>query len=226
MDKHINDNILISSERILSQLLEQVWLLLLIFINLAALAAVVRAVALGWLPMHSLPIALAIFFSGSHLLRRKLSFDVRVGIVMIMFYIAGISALYVFNFVAAGAWWLILCALLGKLFYPTSIGLAHAGGCLLLICGAAYGFIAGHLVLPFDAAEYVRRPESWVGIVIGCVVLSLFIFAAIATYQRAVLSLLREVAESRHELERSRQALHALRNSDARCTHCGQPWQG
>jgi hypothetical protein len=225
MDRSINDNALISSERILCQLLEQVWMLLLMVINLAALGSLARSFVLGWAPMYALPLALALVFNSSHLLRRRLSFDSRVSLVLAMFYIAGISALYVFNAVAAGIWWLVLCALLGKLFHPRQLGNMHAGICLLLICGAAYGFVAGHLSLPFDPAEYIRRPTSWIGIIIGCVVLSLLIFAAISTYQRAVLNLLREVADSRRELERSRHQLDALRKSETSCPHCHQPAQ-
>ncbi len=221
-DKNTPDSVLISSERILTRLLEQIWTMLMVLLSLAAAGSLVRSQFTGWLPVHSLILTLLIFFSGCFALRKRLSFDVRIGIVMILFYIIGSSALFYFGRVAAGAWWLILCALIGSVFYPPRLAIMHAAASLLLIVGAGVGYISGWLTLPFDADVYVRSPVTWASLVLGCVVLSLFIFAAVASYQRAALALLKEVAENRRQLEHSMQEIRTLRSFIPICAQCKQ----
>jgi hypothetical protein len=198
-----NDSVLISSERILTRLLNQIWIVLLFVLILGGTASLLRSQVTGWQPIYNLQIVLIIFFICCHLLRKRLPLNIRVGIVMTVFYIAGIGALYSIGMVGAGAWWLILCALIAKVFYPVKVGIAHAGVCLVLIMGAAYSYITGMRTLPFDIDEYLSSPATWASLIIGCVLLSFFIFAALAAYQRATLALLKQVTENTRQLEQN-----------------------
>lgn len=221
-DKTSNDGILISSERILTRLLEQIWTVMLVVIVVAGTTSVLRAQATGWLPIYSLHIAMAIFFCVSYGLRKRLSFDVRVGIVMIVFYVAGISALFSFGMVGAGVWWLVLCALIAKVFYPVRTGIAHAAVCLLLMLIAAWCYISGLLTLPFEIGDYMRSPATWASLIIGCALLSFFIFAAVAAYQRATLALLKQVGENKRLLEQHMAEINTLRSFIPICAQCKQ----
>jgi hypothetical protein len=220
--KNSSDDALISSERILTRLLEQIWQVLLVVLTLAGASSVLRAPETGWLGIYSLHLTLQIFFSACYLLRNRLSFDVRIGIVMIIFYIVGSSGLFLFGMVAAGAWWLILCALIGKMFYPLRLGILHALACLLLILAAAACYMSGLLTLPFDAAVYIRSPATWGGLIIGCALMSLFIFAAVSAYQRAALGLLREVADHKQQLLQRMHEIQTLRSFIPICAQCKQ----
>jgi hypothetical protein len=221
-DKTSNDGILISSERILTRLLEQIWTVMLFVIVIAGTTSVLRAQVTGWLPIYSLHVALAVLFCISYALRKQLSFNMRVLIVMTVFYVAGIAALFSFGTVGAGVWWLILCALIAKVFYPVRTGIAHAVACLLLMLVAAYCYITGLLTLPFEIGEYLRSPATWASLIIGCALLSFFIFAAVAAYQRATLALLKQVGENKRLLEQHMNEIHTLRSFIPICAQCKQ----
>lgn len=216
------DKILISSERILAQLLEQIWRVLLFVIVIAGTTSVLRAQVTGWQPIYYLHISLIIFFSSCFALRKRLSFQVRVAIVMFIFYAAGTSALFSFGMVGAGAWWLILCALIAAVFYPARTALAHAAACLLLIMATAGGYISGALTLPFEIGDYLRSPATWASLIVGCVLLSFFIITAVAAYQRATLALLKQAGEQKQLLEQNMDEIRMLRSFIPICAQCKQ----
>lgn len=223
MDPNKNNNgdaVLIYGEQMLVKLLDQIWYVLLAVTLLAGTASIFRYTSTGWQPIYSLHIALAIFYCGCFSLRKHLSFDVRVGILITLFYIVGISGVFSFGLVGAGAWWLVLCALIAKIFYSYRAGLIHAAISLVLIAVAGYAYTTGLLSIPFDANEYITRVSTWATLFFGCVFMSLFIFSAITTYQRALFSLLREFVHSKKELEENLDELNKLRELIPICAEC------
>jgi hypothetical protein len=221
-DKHSTDNVLISSERILTRLLEKIWTVMLFVVVLAGTSSVLRTLVTGWHPVYGLQLALVALYACCYLLRAKLSFAVRAAILVGLFYLVGVSALYYFGILGAGVWWLVLCCLIASVFYGSRVAIAHAVLCLLLILGAAAGYISSRLTLPFDAVEYVRSPATWASLIIGCALLSVFIFAAVASYQRATLALLREVAENKRQIEQNLEEIRTLRGFIPICAQCKQ----
>lgn len=222
IDRTSNDGILISSERILSRLLEQIWTGMMFVVVLAGTASVLRTQVTGWQTIYSLHISIIILFSTCYAVRKHLSFSSRVAILIFVFYVVGISALFSFGMAGAGFWWLILCALIAKVFYPVKTGLAHALACLLIMLTAAYCYISGRLTLPFEIGDYMRSPATWASLIIGCALLSFFIFTAVAAYQRATLVLLKQVGENKRLLEMHMSEIRTLRSFIPICAQCKQ----
>lgn len=219
---HDGDAVLIHSEQILARLLDDIWTAMLGITVLAGLASLLRIWLSGPSPVVFLHLGVMTIFSICHILRRHLSFNQRMGIVLGLLYLVGSAHLYLFGMVAAGAWWLLLCSLIAAVFNPLRIALLHGGVVVALLLGAGYGYMSGQLTLPFDADVYVRQPSTWFLLLVGCLLLSLLIFSAVAGYQRAVLSLLREVTESRRKLAESEREISTLRSFLPICAQCRQ----
>jgi|GEM_PF-1719748 len=219
-EKNSNEALIIYGEQMLAKLLDQIWNVFFAVTILAGAASLFRYTSTGWKALYSLHIALAVFFWACFALRKKLSFDIRAGILLTLFYIVGIGGLFSFGLVGAGAWWLVLCALLAKIFYSYRAGVIHAGICLMLILVAGYAYTTGMIVIPFDANEYITSISTWATIFFGCVFISLFIFSAIATYQRALLNLLHEFVQSKKKLEENLHELNKLRELIPICAEC------
>lgn len=221
-DKHSGDEVLIHSEQILTRLLDQIWHVLLVVLLITGVGSFVRIMQDEPQPMHYLFIGLLVVYQGAYLMRRQLSFSNRVNTMLVLFYCVGFLMLLVFGMVAAGAWWLIMSSLLAAIFLRPRSALIHAGISTLAILLAGGGYISGLLTLPFDASVYVREYSTWFVLVLGCVLLSMLIFSAIASYQRAMLGLLREVTESRRKLKESEKEISTLRSFIPICAACKQ----
>lgn len=229
MDKSGNDDhhALLSREILLSRLLEQIWHVVLAVSLIGGLASIQRFRYTGWLPVYSVHLFVILFYSTCWAFRKKLSFNVRVGIILFLFYLVGISGLFSFGLIGAGIWWLILCAFIANMFYSQRTGLIHVAACLCIILVAAMAVTSGVVVVPFDANRYIVQPSTWITLLVGCVGLSLLIIAAVTTYQNAILGLLQEVERSKQAktqlLEKQQQALDeikALQSIIPICSNC------
>lgn len=230
MNEHAKDQdigVLLSREKLLSRLLEQIWHVLMLVVLFGGLASIQRFRYTGWLPIYSLHLFLMFAYSACWLLRRKLSFNTKVGITLLVFYIVGISGLFAFGLIGAGIWWLILCTLIANVFYSLRAGIAHALVCLAIIVTAGAAIVGGYITIPFDANDYITQPSTWITLMVGCVALSMFIISAVVVYQRAILDLLQEVESSRKQkivlLEKQQQQLDeikALRSIIPICASC------
>lgn len=214
------DSVLMYSEKMLARLLEQIWLGLFIVSILAGTSSILRYTTTGWIPLYNVHLTVAIFIWGCFFLRHRLSFDVKVGILLILFYIVGIAGLLFFGLVSAGAWWLILCALIAKIFYPFWTGMLHAAICLLLIIGAGIAYSTGMLTLDHDLQALATSGSTWATLIFGCVFISLSIFAAVTTYQRAVVSLLRDMAQNQQKIDEKTEEINRLKGMLPICAQC------
>ena len=222
-----DNHALLSRELLLSRLLEQIWNVVLAVSLLGGLLSIQRFRFTGWLPIYNVHLFVILFFSVCWIYRRQLSFHIRVGILLFLFYLVGISGLFSFGLISAGIWWLILCTLIANMFYSLRTGIIHVGICLAIIVVAAVTITSGYIVVPFDANEYITRPSTWITLLVGCVALSILIISAVVTYQRAILGLLQEVEHSKKQkiklLKKQQQALDeikALQSIIPICSNC------
>lgn len=207
--------VLFGKEQILTRLLRHIWNGLLIIALVGGVASIQRFRYTGWLPIYSLHLFLMISFTAAWILRNRFSFNARVAIMLLLFYIVGITGLFSFGLIGAGIWWLILCALMANVFYSRRTGIIHGVICLGIIIAAGFAVTQGLVTLPFDANEYITRPSTWFTLMIGCVALSLFIFTALTAYQREILKLLSVVEKSRKQkdelIRKQKQALDEIK---------------
>lgn len=212
--------VLVREEQIQARLLEQIWRILLVVTLVGGAASLRRAVFTGWIPLYSLHVFLISLVLLCFVFRKKMPFELRVKIALLIFYSVGIAGIFALGLLSGGIWWLILAALLARVFYSNKIGLIHCAVCLLITSLAGVAITTEFIQIPYDANEYIKQPSTWITLVIGCVMLSLFIFSALTTYQRETISLLREVDKNRHELKKALNEIKLLQSFLPICVQC------
>lgn len=212
--------VLVREEQIQAKLLEQIWRVLLCVTLIGGTASLQRAVFTGWIPLYTLHVILITFVVCCFLIRKKLAFEIKTAIVLLIFYTVGISGIFALGLLSGGIWWLILAALLARVFYSDRAGLIHCAICLLIIAAAGVCYTTGILQLPYDANIYIVQPATWITLLIGCVMLSIFIFAALTTYQRETVKLLREVDKNRSEIKEALDEIKVLQSFLPICVQC------
>lgn len=181
--------------------LDRIWLGILVIALLSVPASVSRAFFTGWKPVYAIHMVFLVCVVATWLLRRRLSFNVRAIIAIVLMNLGAIAGVTNFGLLGSAWWWLFIAALVGSTVYSLRIGIILTVSSLVILCGAGLAFINGWLVLSFDANTYVLQYSSWLTLLLGPVMLTIFVFWAISTYQVAALELLREVDKRREQRE-------------------------
>ncbi|MGQ0586255.1 MAG: diguanylate cyclase domain-containing protein [Gammaproteobacteria bacterium] len=190
------------------ELLDRVWLGILVLALVGAPASASRALSTGWLPLYSVHVALAALVIVLFLARRRLSFMARSVTLLTIFFVVGAAGLFTLGLLGAGLWWLVMASLLASALLSMRVGLMVSGASLFLIALAAAGFTRGALKVPVDPAAYVYDVTSWVSFLMAAALLPIVVFQSIALFQRSTADLIEEIEQQR--------AREAMAREDAR----------
>ncbi len=186
--------------RIRADLVERIWHGIAIIAIVGVPASVLRSASTGWLPMYSAHIGIGAAVLLAWSLRRRLPLQLRVALVMLMFWAVGLIGLFTLGLLGAGLWWLVMSSLLMSTLYTPRAGVMTVLAALPFLILAGTGFVEGWLVLPFDANAYIRQPASWITFLVATSLMPIIVFLAVAGLQRTTLSLLDEVEQQRDHI--------------------------
>jgi len=180
-----------------ASIIDRLWLSLFIVALIGVPMSALRSSTTGWLPLYTLHIALGVLVACVFLARNHLSTTFKLGMIVTLFWVVGVSGLVSLGLVGPGAWWLSLSVLLISALYSLRAGLLTALLMFAVLVGVASGFTQGWLSLPFDANVYVRTASAWGNVVVTVVLLPLLVFSTVASFQRSTIQLLEEVDAQR-----------------------------
>lgn len=138
--------------------------LLLGFVFLGGLglaASLLRAIESSLQTSHFVQIFLYSYIFFLMLYRKKVSLDIKVISLIILFAAVAYSGIYNWGVYAGGFILTVAAMALISLFYGYKKALWFIGLTVGVIAFCAYKFITGQLLLPVDANEYLRMPSSW-----------------------------------------------------------------
>lgn len=183
------------------QLLDRIWLGLLILALIGAPASVSRALATGWIPLYTAHVCIAAIIVALFVARRRLSFNLRAAAVLGIFFVVGAVGMLTLGLLGAGFWWLATATLLAGTLYSQRMALAVAAVTIVLIAVSAVGFTSGMLTLPIDPATYVYAVPSWVSFLLVATIMPFVVFQSITLFQSATVELLEKVDRQRAQIE-------------------------
>lgn len=183
--------------RIRADAIDRLWLGMLVVALLGVPISIARSVNTGWLGLYTAHIVTGLFVVAVFVARHRLSPNLKVAALMLVFWTVGLAALGTLGLVGAGSLWLSLSALLMGALYSVRAGIATAGVAVVATVIAGIGFCQGWLSLSFDANAQVRSPASWAGLLFALSVMPLTVFAAVANLHRSTVNLLAEVHRQR-----------------------------
>lgn len=188
--------------RLRQQLLDRVWLGLMLLALVGTPASLARALATGWIPLYTVHVCLAAFIFAMYALRARLSFNQRSVVVLGVLVLLGSAGMLTLGLLGGGFWWLAAAVLLAGTLHSQRVALAMAAATSALIAVVGILFTTGALTLQVDPATYVYAPTSWVAFVLVAAIMPFVLFQAIALFQRSTVELLEQVEQQRAEIER------------------------
>ncbi len=189
-------------DQLRQQLLDRIWIVILLIAVLGTPASVSRALLTGWLHLYTLHVLVGLVVVCLFLIRRKLSYRVRSMLLLAILFLIGAAGVLTLGVLGAGVWWLMMSSLLAGLLMSRKTGMviSVASLCVLVIAGLL--FTTGVIAYPVDANRYVVAPASWLTFILAASLLPFLVFHSVSMYQESVRTLLQTVSNQRTELER------------------------
>lgn len=178
-------------------IIDRLWLSLFVVAMFGVPLSLTRVGATGWLRVYETHIALGVLIAAGFLVRRRLSATFKLAMIVVFFWVIGLTGLATSGLVGASVWWLSLSMLLITALYSVRAGVVAAALTFAATTLAAAGFIQGWLMLPYDADAYIRTTTAWANFMLAVVLLPLLIFSTITSFQRSTIELLEEVDAQR-----------------------------
>jgi signal transduction histidine kinase/CheY-like chemotaxis protein len=192
--------------KIRQTLLDRIWLGLFIVAVVGVPASLSRSISTGWLHRYSLHLAVAILIVVVYWYRARISFAIKLALMLLIIWSVGLVGLFTLGFLGAGYWWLVMSGLLVSTLYSLRAGIATAVVATVVIAAAGVGFIRGALTVSFDVNAYIVSPSSWVTLLLSVSLGWFIVVLAIAAFHQSTLELLDEVQKQRDQIERARAA--------------------
>ncbi|CAN5231301.1 hypothetical protein BH11PSE14_BH11PSE14_15810 [soil metagenome] len=179
-----------------------------LWLGMAAVAVIVipatllRAHGTGWTPLFGLHLVVAATALAVHRVQARLPFGWRVALMCGLLWVVGFPGVLSFGLSASGLWWLLLSCLIAATLGSTRVGIAVCIGTGIALALVAQAFISGGLQPIVPADDYLRRPSSWIAMLMVTGIFATLVVRAFSSYMRATAILLHQVKEQRNEIER------------------------
>lgn len=183
------------------QLVDRLWLGMVLVIVLAIPISLSRAALTGWLPLYTWHLLLSATTTFVVLARRRLSLRVKSGLFLALLWAVGLPGLLSLGLAAAGVHWLALSALVASTLYSRRVSVTLGIAAMLAVALAGTAYVFGWMRVDVDLNEYVRDPAAWGTLVLvtgAFVAVTLF---AYGTYNRSTAHLLREFKDENERIE-------------------------
>ncbi len=191
-------------------MVEKIWWGLLAVALLGTPLSLSRLATTGWIPAYTVHVTLTLAVLLVCWQLRRFSYNALVGMMVVFFWLVGVSGILSLGPLGAGIWWMSVSALLISALVSLRAGIISLVLVTAVILVAAYLFVSGKIELGFDANQYIRQLRSWAVLIVGATLLPLVVFFAFADYQNTLMQLLRRVQkQSRLIDEKNRELAQA-----------------
>lgn len=160
-----------------------------------------RILFYGWRPLYLIQIGSAILVIFLYLLRGRLPFPLKAGILVLDILVLALTGLITFGLAGGGVPFLLLLQFLVASIYPPRIALLWFIVLFSAFIAIGIAFTSGRLDLTIDFNAYMTHPASWAPILLLFGVIGIVAFRAMGTIQHTLLTLLQAVEAQRDEIQ-------------------------
>ena len=144
-----------------ASVIDRLWGSFALLAIVGAPASAMRALNTGWLRLYTFHVAMGALVLAIYFARRRLPAALKLGLLIVIFWVIGLVGLLSTGLIGASLWWLSLSVLLLSALYSIRAGMVAAALMVLVTILTGVGYVQGWLVLPFDANAYIRTPTAW-----------------------------------------------------------------
>jgi PAS domain S-box-containing protein len=151
-----------SMQEMRSQLVNKLLYFGLLIATPAIISLVARAVEIGWSPAEYVSIILYSLILVFIVLIKRLSFHVRISIILISLFLIGLFGLLNYGLATNALLILAAFSILTSVFYGTLIGMLSTGISLCVIGVIGGGALTGNITFSLDVNNYIISVNAWV----------------------------------------------------------------
>ena len=141
-------------------------------------ASLYRTTSIGWQPVMTAHIFLAIVLWSVTLFRHRVPYNLRGGYLVAMMIVVAVGGVWQFGLVAGGAPWLIAAPVLATILFGIRLGVAIGIFCFLSFAAIGLHTVLENRLPPFDLAVYATHPQAWVNNFFGFAMIAGILAAA------------------------------------------------
>ncbi|MBA5635489.1 GGDEF domain-containing protein [Duganella sp. LX20W] len=202
------DNAALPQRQIRDKFVDRMWLCVCSYCVVVIPIVIWRELTLGGGMARVAPVtALSVLAIAVTPVRNRLPQVVRLGMPPALLALGGLAGLYSYGLQGSGMIAVIFGSVCAITVAPLRVGVAALSLIWLAVIVIALCYMRGVLQAPFGV-EFASSAVNWVGTTTTTVLLTVYLSAAIADYQRSTGLLL-------HKVERQRDQIAALANHDA-----------
>ncbi|MDC8784795.1 GGDEF domain-containing protein [Roseateles koreensis] len=205
----------LTTDHIRSQFLQQVWRGLLVLAVLGMPGSWLRAMQTGLQPVYIVHTLAALAIVTLYVRRNRLPHKFSATAAVLTMFAIGAGGLWTFGFYSAGLVWVIISCTICAVLFPRRISNGYIVGQMLFVLGVTAAFSQGWLAIAFDANEYIRKLQNWVGVLIGTSVGILTMVLGLRSYNESIVKLIDKISSQRDEIERQQALISHQANHDA-----------
>jgi PAS domain S-box-containing protein len=161
-------------------------------------ASLYRITAIGWQPIMTIHIVLAISLWGIVIFRNKVSYNIQASFIVIIFLIIGLGGIYQFGLVAGSIAFLVISSPIATLLFGVKIGIATLTIALSGSIVIGILVVSGNLQHGVDLPAYAIASSSWFNSIIGWGLASTALTASLYVFNK---KLIRAIAISKQHQE-------------------------
>ena len=150
------------------------------FIVPAVAASIYRVVDIGWQPVMGLQTLIAIVVLFMVFFRKRISYGLRAGTVILLLLVLGFAGVWALGYVAAGAALLLVAPVLCTIFFNARIAIAMVVFIFLVSSAIGAEVVLNNRLPPFDVENYVTSPSAWILTVVGRAIITLLLVFTIS----------------------------------------------
>lgn len=183
------------------QLVDRLWLGMVLVIALAIPISLSRAALTGWMTLYTWHVLLCVTTTGVLLLRRRLSLRTKSALFLALLWSVGLPGLLSLGLAAAGLHWLALSALVASTLYSRRVSISLGIAAVLAVAVSGTAFVLGWMHVDVDLNAYARDPAAWGTLVLvtgAFIAVTLF---AYGSYNQSTAHLLREFKDENERIE-------------------------
>ncbi len=182
--------------------LKGVFWLTLCILALVTWRAVMFPLPTGWHLSGGIMAGLTLLFYPVYFLRKRLSYAVKAGVLIVVFVAGGCAALPTVGFAGGGSGtWIVSGCFIAAVIFPRRVAIAAIVFCTLCLGVAAVAYVSGWHTTPVNLNIMLVQPAAWINVMVSIAATTGIITLAMNAYSRSIRALLQDVDRQQAQIE-------------------------
>ena len=164
-------------------------------------ASLYRATTIGWQPVMTVHILIAVILWVFLLYKERIPYRFKAGYIILIFLIIGLGALFQFGLISGGVIFVITSVPLAALLFGVRSAALTLTLVLLGIAGIGFATVSGYIGPDFDLQIYNSATSSWIATIFGSFLVAGALTTSISVFNKKLITSVQVSRQREKELQ-------------------------